>query len=126
MKSEELIAKYPELFKQVHLPENQTCMCWGICCDKGWYPIIDKLCAALMGCAEDEETDPPSFSQIKEKFGLLRIYLDGATERMWKQVAHAEWASGCVCEQCGSTEDVTTRSRGGWILTLCKKCSEAK
>jgi len=34
----------------------------------------------------------------------------------------AEAMSRLVCENCGSTDGVTTEDDGGWTRTLCKKC----
>jgi len=43
----------------------------------------------------------PVFSQIKEKFGTLRMYLSVSTDKQQDYVTAAEKASHVVCEQCG-------------------------
>lgn len=44
---EELVAKYPELYKNRNAPMTETLMCWGFECGDGWYNIIDTLSMAL-------------------------------------------------------------------------------
>jgi len=71
---ERLFKKYPKLFRQVNLPPSQTCMCWGIECGKGWFPIIEALCEWLDWNIKHNDYPQVEFIQIKEKFGGLRIY----------------------------------------------------
>jgi hypothetical protein len=44
---EKLFAKYPKIFGEKDLPMTQTCMCWGIETDNGWYNILDRLCSNI-------------------------------------------------------------------------------
>jgi hypothetical protein len=68
-------------------------------------------------------------SQIKEKFGILRVYLDyggmDLNEDIPRQadliVAEAENASRRVCEDCGSKDDSVT-TEGRYLLTQCNAC----
>lgn len=59
--------------------------------------------------------------QVKEKFGGLRFYVEGADEQIRGMIAMAESMSFRTCESCGSTTDVT-RSPGFWIKYRCSKC----
>jgi hypothetical protein len=68
-----LYEKYPSLFRDKDAPMNVTCMCWGIDCDNGWYDILDELCSELMKLKGSELIH---FSQIKQKYGTLRVYVD--------------------------------------------------
>jgi len=111
---QKLISKYPHLFKDVNAPMTETCMCWGIETDDGWYDLIDICCQKIT------DVDPDAyFTQIKEKFGVLRMYING-NDAADDITYWAENQSKNICECCGTTEDVTTR--GGWIKTLCTKC----
>lgn len=58
--------------------------------------------------------------QVKEKFGGLRFYIRGGDEFIHNIIHMAEEISFYVCEECGSTKNITTE--GKWTLTLCKKC----
>jgi len=66
---QEIIDKYPKLFRQVHLSSRESCMHFGICVCSAWLPVIDKLSEEL----KDLDVE---YAQIKEKFGTIRIYVD--------------------------------------------------
>lgn len=59
------------------------------------------------------------FTQIKEKFGTLRVYSSGGDEYCQGIIQMAEAMSGIICEECGARGQ---RREGGWIMTLCGKC----
>lgn len=85
---------------------------FGIECGKGWHPLIKPI---LEACQElDVEV-----AQVKQKFGALRIYLDGAPSWLLDMCDLAEELSCYRCEECG----VEGKPRGnGWIRTLCDSC----
>jgi hypothetical protein len=54
-KQKALYDKYPKIFASASKPMTETCMCWGIECDDGWYDIIDALCERIQWhCDQDE------------------------------------------------------------------------
>jgi len=63
------------------------------------------------------------FTQIKEKFGTLRIYTIGGDAFCEGLVRMAEAISAKTCEECGHPGKQTA---SGWIRTLCKVCMENK
>ena len=65
--------------------------------------------------------NPVEVSQIKQKFGGLRIYHYNASEDIRQLIDHAIEASWHTCERCGATEGVTTNLES-YRLTLCQKC----
>ena len=102
-------------------------MCWGVECGDGWYPLIETLCAALSWDGYDflhnhARQDPPVVVQVKEKFGSLRFYVDGATEADDATIGFAALLSGRVCETCGTMNG--TYQTQGWIRTTCKACDK--
>lgn len=109
----QLFSKYPELFANVGQP--MSCMNFGIECGSGWSRIIHSACE----CLEDTGV---RFDQIKEKFGLLRIYYtakkdtDGFVSGV---IRMAESISGKTCEQCGNPGSIRG---GGWLVCLCDSC----
>lgn len=179
---QQLYDKYPKLFAERNLPMTQTCMCWGLDCGPGWFPIIKRMCGLIQGHItqsrqntarvrgynralrqaingnptnlkyhfkkrlgwNDEQSEeyvkrdvegkkfreefhkPPTqlvFTQIKEKFGTLRVYSSGGDEFCSGVIAMAESMSAITCEDCG----VPGKAReGGWIRTLCDSCEEGK
>lgn len=60
------------------------------------------------------------FTQIKEKFGTLRIYTNHCNDYVDGVVAMAESMSAVTCEVCGVPGRSTA---GGWIETLCNRCA---
>jgi len=85
-------------------------------CGDGWLPLIQECIEGAIKLGWNKE-----ICQIKEKFGGLRFYTNSASEE-----CHA-WVSKCgarsyeICEQCGSTDNVS-QTKGGWITSLCKQC----
>ena len=93
----------------------------------GWGDI---LCSAFKQIAEVYENAGADFSefsvsQIKEKFGALRIYtgaLDVAVaDQVYKIIDEAETESCRTCEWCGKPGKARG---GGWIKTLCDDCNQ--
>lgn len=121
---EQLCKKYPKIFQNRNESEKVTAMCWGFECGDGWYWLINQLCEAIQGRIDANphlKIHQPVAEQVKEKFGGLRFYVDGADEETYGMIELAEHLSYNICEQCGSTEDIGYTS--GWITTLCKKCA---
>lgn len=61
-------------------------------------------------------------TQVKEKFGGLRFYERGASERQYAVISFVESLSYNTCEKCGSMKDIGRTE--GWISTLCKDCAD--
>jgi len=107
--------KYPELF------ENVYC---GYSCGVGWHPLLHKLCKQIQHHAERKKMEV-RIAQIKEKFGGVRVYLDGADDYIYGLIAMAEDVSSLICEDCGTTMNVECkgiRGKGSWIKTLSGAC----
>lgn len=62
-------------------------------------PVIHKKISC--GCKKFDEMHPAA-SQVKEKFGTLRFYMDYATDEMYKLIEEAEAKSAITCELCGA------------------------
>ena len=58
----------------------------------------------------------PTVSQVKEKFGGLRFYVDGVTDKQWNYIHFAESMSYRICEICGAPGK---RYTDGWHTVLC-------
>jgi len=85
----------------------------------GWRPLVEKLVDDIIAIDQEVEV-----LQVKEKFGGLRFYVGGASEEVYALIGKAEEESFKICERCGTNDNVSTK--GGWLLTLCDKCREAK
>ena len=67
-----------------------------------------------------EAPDQIEYTQIKEKFGTLRVYTNMTDSFCDGVIAMAESMSAITCEQCG----LPGKARNdGWIVTLCEKCA---
>lgn len=85
---------------------------------KGWYPLLMEILKVVK--EECEKTGLDIYAtQIKEKFGGLRCYINVGTEKVFKKINEMEELSYETCEVCGSKDNVTTR--GGWLKTYCEK-----
>jgi hypothetical protein len=153
---EQLVKKYPLLYRNRYADMRETAMCWGFDCDDGWYNLIDTLSYMLSAeymakkeryedikgyyenggrwpwkdgkeiTPEDVESRRlemeeaakrvPVASQVKEKYGTLRFYVDGASEEHRNYIAFAEIMSGNTCEKCGAPGKIRGR---GWYYTAC-------
>jgi hypothetical protein len=104
--------KYPKMFANPY---------GGFAVGKGWYPILESLCANIQSHIDWREKQGKPIpqvvvAQIKEKFGGLRFYYQGGDDEISGMVRMAEaWADSC-CEDCCAPGK---RRDGGWIRTLC-------
>ncbi len=86
---------------------------------EGWRKLVTKLVEDIIKIDSTVE-----ISQIKEKFGTLRFYIDYGNNEIFNLIEKAEIESGKTCESCGTKNNVTTE--GGWVLTLCHKCRKER
>lgn len=110
-----LIEEFPNLFKGRHMPITENLMCFGCECEDGWYQLIHDFC-------EKAKNTDVYFTQIKEKFGRLVIYLSYATDELFDETCRIEDVSQTVCEICGKEGAMSVKS--GWYKTLCAECRE--
>lgn len=87
-------------------------------CGEGWYDIIKNLIEELIATGWDKNV-----SQVKEKFGGLRFYIDLTPEGGNEIISKYEALSYKTCEKCG--KDGMLR-KGGWIQTLCDEHADGK
>lgn len=111
---QKLCEKYPEIFRDRYADMTTTAMCWGFDCGEGWYEIIDDLCQEIMQvCGEVV----PVATQVKEKYGTLRFYIDSGNDAVFEAISKAEERSSKTCEICGKSG--VLRDKAGWYTTLC-------
>lgn len=60
-------------------------------------------------------------TQVKEKFGTLRFYVDGGDEEVFRLIDVAEKESATICEACGAPGTLVSK---GWCSTLCESCRQ--
>ena len=139
-KTKQLYDKYPKLFGQKDWPMNRTSMCWNFECSDGWYDLIDRLCSEIQAHIDGENSniiykkesgkllkDAPEYpqveaTQVKEKYGGLRFYVNYYDEYIRGLISMAETMSYGICETCGNPGKPNDE---GWITTLCEPCRAA-
>lgn len=83
--------------------------------EDGWLPLVESLIQELIQAGWDKK-----LSQIKQKFGGLRFYVD-TVNKDWRAIIDKyEEASYKVCELCGDAGK--KRSIDGWLTVICNEC----
>ena len=77
----------------------------------GWYGLIKNMIGEMIEAGWDKEVH-----QVKEKYGTLRFYTGGATDKMYEIIRQYERVSAVTCEVCGEVGQIRP---GGWVATLC-------
>lgn len=119
---DDLIGRYPELFRQsrqnpVGIPY------WGLQCDVGWLPLIERMCSKIQGRINNLESPQVTIIQIKEKGGSLRISHINGDGYIKGLIDMTQDFSNCICEICGCPGS-KKKLLLGWIKTLCEDCEK--
>lgn len=93
-----LHADFPKLYRDIGLSPQESAMCWGFECGDGWYPLIRELSERLTTYQQQCPELDLQITQVKSKFGSLRIHSRGGDATTTCMIANA-------CEQaCMITE----------------------
>jgi len=98
MEKQEILKKYPSLYREKDLPMDESCMYWGLDVPEDWLPVIDKLSYVLtnpyrVGLGGGRIIKPKFIAkQVKIKFGELRFYYEADIEVEGKELAKEERA----------------------------------
>ena|SRR5438874_8030358 len=84
----------------------------------GWVGLMNRLCDKLTQAGWNGR-----FDQMKEKFGVLCIYLTAQAPGLLRLVEECERASADICLNCGRQGRLAIV--GGWHATLCERCEHA-
>jgi hypothetical protein len=92
----------------------------------GWRAVLEEMHLRLTALDRAYR-----LAQVKEKFGVLRVYLAGqghdptTRSALVGVIAEYEERSSQVCQQCGAPGQSTVDPRGA-IATLCDRCENAR
>lgn len=87
--------------------------------ESGWnYRITQEGIDKLKNQVDEEAQKIPEVVQVKEKFGTLRFYCNGTTDKQQNYIDFAESMSAVTCEVCGKPGKTVGRR---WLKTLCKE-----
>lgn len=108
---------------------------WGIECGDGWLSIVRQASVGIEDVLRDMRADGvatddlPAATQIKEKFGELRIGIRGVAwrgaetgpaARIRRAIEGAQARAQQTCEGCGARGVLRTK---GWMTVLCGECN---
>lgn len=118
---QKLVDQYPKLFMQTNV--ERSSMRYGVSTGDGWYDIINDACSKLVEY-------PVEFSQVKEKFGELRMYFTYTDPNMTPEqltaiqeiVDEACEKSHRTCDVCGAEGKI--RTVHNWLAARCDKHAE--
>lgn len=121
MWNEILVRNYPRTFSRLSYFE----------CNSGWQNIIAEAASVIeeYNRTVENQENWVTASQVKEKFGTLRFYIDTwqIAEDKYAEiaaaVAEAERKSKTTCEACGSPEGTLRLQNRYHRVTLCDKCN---
>lgn len=108
-----LAAQYRALLFSKDFSEDAI---FGFECNDGWADVIEATLWLVQQRAEVSALDV-KVTQVKEKFGQLRIYHRGGDESIGAAFEIAELLSGSVCEMCGMPGGAICID--GWLQTRC-------
>ena len=91
----------------------------------GWFKILFELVAGIKVNDQKKGDWITKVTQIKEKFGGLRFYVTGTSDKNWALIRNAEQKSYGVCEESGSEVEVGTWN-DGWVRTMCRELAYEK
>ena len=91
-------------------------------CDQGWEDLYKPLIDWVQQYNSTHKDQAKiQITQIKEKFGGLRFYVDCAPKELYDLIDKAEKESYNICEVCG-TKDNVGLTINGWYSTICLSC----
>lgn len=127
--NKKLIERYPFLCPQHSLSETHPTDFESTVLDDmpvGWRTAFgEDLCKEIMEeLVRNNCVDSYQILQIKEKYGELRWYSQGGTDRIHREIVPKyEKLSRRICIQCGQPATLVSI---GWISPWCAACAEKK
>lgn len=126
---QQLIDSYPMLYEFSHLPTDDVpnptppIVFDGFACGDGWYRIVDCLSDFLESTINEHPKRPTIHAtQVKQKWGRLRMYTDPMPDIAFGAIHMAEGFSSHMCESCGTVAEVDIQETDGWRAALCQDC----
>lgn len=93
----DLVKKYPKIFRDRYKPMQETAMYWGFECGEGWYNIIDTLCSQIQHHIDWKRSQRARALKYNrflakaikgDKYGLIKYftYGDSTNEKTYENV----------------------------------------
>jgi hypothetical protein len=109
-----------KIFKELtelkqRFPEQFSMLLYTPSVPAGWYPLMEAVCEEIHKTGEDIK-----FTQIKEKFGSLRMYTTLYESSGLQSIFEAaEELSSSMCVMCGKDAELVVLNN--WMTPLCKE-----
>ena len=100
---------------------KRNLMAWGFMCGQGWYSLIEELLDKLQAI-ENKQHIGLEVTEVKEKFGGLRVYVNTGNDTIWNLIDEYGRKSFHICEHCGKPGSLIKNY--GWLITLCDECQK--
>lgn len=113
------IEEFPKLFRDMYGDPRVTCMAWGCTIGEGWDKLLYETCVKIQKHCDENNLDF-KFTQVKEKFGMLTLYCQGADDNIRNIITEAEKKSVSICDICGSEN--AKLYTNGWLRARCREC----
>ena len=117
--TEDIVKDFPSLFSaDLRYPS----MLFGVETGEGWADIIYEACEKIQESLKSLSPEAQKdfhFTQIKEKFGGLRIYCSWYTDAIDQIIKEATIKASKTCEVTGEKGKV--REINGWYTCLCDR-----
>ena len=99
--------------------------------DFGWEHLVEDFIQEIDEAAKDFKNGSVHISQIKEKFGGMRIYVDYVLPdeeilEFEKIVSKYEHLSLKTCTMCSAEDKIMHKRRGYWDLVICEECYDKR
>ena len=83
----------------------------------GWEQLIRDMLQEI--ASNSDKRSAPEFTQIKEKFGTLRVYGYNINDDEQEIIDKYERLSAKTCEVCGAEGEM--RDKNGWLMVRCEE-----
>ena len=90
----------------------------------GWFTLLDCLLEQLQTRSNAGSDMQPQASQIKEKYGELRVYLTVYSDAQDQLIEFAGVLSCRTCDVCGRPGQLLKNA--GWLRTRCSEHEETR
>lgn len=83
----------------------------------GWITLIRSMLSEIKEQHMEDETDGPIFTDIKEKYGTLRVYGYNISDYEQSIIDRYSKLSAVTCSACGKLGQL--QEKNGWRFVAC-------
>jgi len=114
------IHKHIKWTRSINYIQQTNPYSYGFGIGDGWFKLVYELVNDIKVNDIKKGGWVTKVTQCKEKFGGLRFYVTGTSDKNWALIRAAEQKSYGICEETGSEVEVGTWTRD-WTKTMCRQ-----